>query len=523
MRFPRPFSLVVSAFVALTFLPAVATAVPTPAAPARTADPLRSERAEATLAAVEAAFARGPARERAAAADGREVTLLLARLRLQLDELGVEDRRVARTYLARPTGGGDPYVRYPRKARPTNDCKVARTKGSKVCVHWARATHHAPPKGDRDRDKVPNQVEKVRDITNAVWNRVVTRGGYRRPPADQGGPNGKLDIYLANIGASGLYGYCVTEDWVSGRAYTGYCVLDDDYSRSEFPANTPTENLKVTVAHEFFHAVQFGYDAGESAWFMEGSAAWIEDELYDAVDDNHIYLRTSPLARPELPLDRSAGLHVYGSWIFWRFLTERYADEGGTGLPLAMRRLWEDADHLDGTKPRLQAVAALRSELSDQSATLSESLADFAVAARRPTGAFEEGAAYERYVADPTAQPAPLNQAFPGVSGTLRVDHLAGATVRLRPAADLGARRTLDLTADRAGLGADAAVRVHVVGTDGSVRREAVVPTGGGWRATVTGFDTATTRHVEVTVVNGTERTDDVVFGYTATATTGSR
>src|SRR3546814_6613642 len=30
----------------------------------------------------------------------------------------------------------------------------------------------------------------------------------------------------------------------------GYCVLDNDYKASQFPAHTPIENMKVTGAHE---------------------------------------------------------------------------------------------------------------------------------------------------------------------------------------------------------------------------------------------------------------------------------
>jgi hypothetical protein len=499
VRFPKPILLLLSALLALTLSATASTAAPAPVAPHRAADPPRSERAGETLAAVQAAFAGGAAHRRQQAADGRDVTLLLVQLRRQLDDLGASDRQVARSFLARPTDANDPHVQYSRAARATSDCKVKPTKGSHVCVHWARATHHAPPMADRDRDKLPNQVERTRNVANAVWDRVVTQGGYRKPPRDNGGPNRKLDIYLANIGASGLYGYCVNEDRVSGRAYTGYCVLDDDYSPYEFGANTPTENLKVTVAHEFFHVVQFGYDAHEALWFMEGSAAWIEDEIYDSVNDNHIYLPTSPLAQPGRSLDRQDGLGVYGSWIFWRFLTERYAGKGRSGLPLLMRRLWGDVDHLDRTRPRLDVLGALRNELADRSTSIPEALADFAVANRRPVAVYEEGASYQRFVADSPVET--VRAGDDGATSSVTVNNLASQTIRFLPHDDLGRGRTLELTGT---LPADAAVRVTVASVGGGVRSEVVVKEGpGGWKAGVADFDTATTEYVELTLVNG--------------------
>ena len=75
--------------------------------------------------------------------------------------------------------------------------------------------------------------------------------------------------------------------------------------------------LKVTAAHEFFHAVQFAYDIGEDGWFMESTATWMEEHVYDAINDNLQYLATSPLAQPLIPLDQTSGLRVYGAWIFW--------------------------------------------------------------------------------------------------------------------------------------------------------------------------------------------------------------
>ena len=67
-------------------------------------------------------------------------------------------------------------------------------------------------------------------------------------------------------------------------------MLDNDYSRREFPTNTPLENMHVTAAHEYFHAVQFAYDFFEDGWFMEATATWAEDELFDTVNDNVNYL-----------------------------------------------------------------------------------------------------------------------------------------------------------------------------------------------------------------------------------------
>ena len=122
---------------------------------------------------------------------------------------------------------------------------------------------------------------------------------------------------------------------------SAYCAFDDNFT--EFTGQSPTENLQVTAAHELFHAVQFAYDYFEDGWFMEATATWAEDEVYDDVNDNRQYLPESPLGQPGQPMDQFIGLRQYGDWIFFRYLTERFPKSRG-GLPVVVREIWERAD-----------------------------------------------------------------------------------------------------------------------------------------------------------------------------------
>ncbi len=131
------------------------------------------------------------------------------------------------------------------------------------------------------------------------------------------------------MGAQGLYGFCTSEKQFRPNGpfdAWAYCVLDNDYRPGQFPSLTPLENMQVTAAHEYFHAVQFAYDAFEDSWFMEATATWAEDEIFDDINDNLQYLRRGPLRRPQVPLDKFelGGLHQYGDWIFFRYLTEQF-------------------------------------------------------------------------------------------------------------------------------------------------------------------------------------------------------
>jgi hypothetical protein len=277
-------------------------------------------------------------------ADPRDATPILRDLAARLPLLGPRDRAVAERILARPTQRSDAIHPYRTGAR--------RLCGTRVCFWWVGSTRDAPARTDRNRNRIPDWVETTRQVFKTVWNHQVGRLGYRKPRSDansrHGGPNGKLDVYVADVGAQGLYGYCTTDDpgRARRRAVSAYCVVDDDFARAQFDGSaTGVAALKVTAAHEFFHAVQYAYDWLEDLWLMEGSATWIEDEVYDSINDNRQYLRTSPLS-PEFydvsldyhasdPGDVDSGFK-YGAWIWWRFLSERH----GPGI---VRAVWRRA------------------------------------------------------------------------------------------------------------------------------------------------------------------------------------
>ena len=77
------------------------------------------------------------------------------------------------------------------------------------------------------------------------------------------------------------------------------------------------ENIKVTAAHEYYHAVQFGYDGWEKPWLLESSATWMEEEIFDEINDCYQYMEDW-FKYPHRSLDES-GFHWYGSFIFFEY------------------------------------------------------------------------------------------------------------------------------------------------------------------------------------------------------------
>ena len=109
--------------------------------------------------------------------------------------------------------------------------------------------------------------------------------------------------------------------------------MRNSYDASVFSGLTELENIQVTAVHEFFHALQFGYNCYERLWFMEATAVWSEDELYDQLNDMYRYM-PSWFANTDKPLD-SEDTHMYGSFIFFQYIDEHL------GGKATINKCWE--------------------------------------------------------------------------------------------------------------------------------------------------------------------------------------
>ena len=301
-----------------------------------------------------------------------------------------------------------------------------------VCVHYVSRS------GNKD-NATAAYVQQVSQTMEHVWDQETRVMGYKTPLGDTSAgtvdnPDTRLDVYLADLYPSGLYGYCVPDGSSNGRHLPAYCVLDNNYA---FYGIAPLSALRVTAAHEFFHAVQFAYDVAEDAWFMEGTATWMEDEVYDAINDNVQFLAYSPIRYPWAPADLTGDFHRYGSWILFKFASEYLHDPG------IVRRSWELADAGDATQR--YSLQAFRTAVSAR-ASWPSFFATFAAWNTKQPHGYSEASHY----------PAP----FWVRSATLRrrratthwvslnLPHLSSEPIRVAPSARLSPHRHLRIEAN---------------------------------------------------------------------------
>jgi hypothetical protein len=215
------------------------------------------------------------------------------------------------------------------------------------CVHWVDKGLDAPNLKDTDGDGVPDYVERILAIAEHVHSVENGKLGWKEPLSDGalGGGHGETDIYLAEIGGE-LFGYAAPDrdqavDGRQPRHLHGYLVLDNDYSPFEFPGTEPGHDIKVTLAHEYNHILQFGYDAYEDPWFAESTAVWMEDQVYNGINDYLRYVRRW-VKLWQTPLTANS-IKEYGTAVWNQWLARHY----GRAI---IREAWAgaDTDHPDG-------------------------------------------------------------------------------------------------------------------------------------------------------------------------------
>lgn len=188
-------------------------------------------------------------------------------------------------------------------------------------IHYNTGGGHAVPADDADLNLVPDYVERIAAYADSSWKVQVGQYGYLAPPSDDtAGGSSAYDIYCQSIGA---YGYASPE--LAGPApwndYSSYVVVHNTFDG--FPPNSDPDGdqagaAKATVAHEFQHACQFAYDEGENGSWMEMTATWMEDEVFDPVNDNYNYLN-SFFSSPDVPLFSTS---PYGAFVWPRYIAE---------------------------------------------------------------------------------------------------------------------------------------------------------------------------------------------------------
>ena len=228
-------------------------------------------------------------------------------------------------------------------------------------VHYDTEGSDAVDPTDDDANGIPDYIDLAATVLDSTWELEVEQLGYNPPPSDNGlGGGEEYDVYVIDLG----HGGCGFSTPIYGCAYRGssnavthsHLEIDNNFTDPSYVQTRGLDALRVTIAHEFHHAIQFGYYADrEGSWWQESTSTWIEEVAYPHIDD---YLQYLPhfLSIPHRALNSNANTsHTYGSAIFSHFLDQHYGRD-------LNRLIWEELkerqsvnlDHFDRVIRRVE-------------------------------------------------------------------------------------------------------------------------------------------------------------------------
>lgn len=149
-----------------------------------------------------------------------------------------------------------------------------------------REGFHAVPGDDENNSGIPDYIERASEYADYSWQRQVGEMGFMDPASD-----GPLTIEFRNIGTR-TYGYTI-QDGSTTRIVVHHTFIN--FPPNDDPDGNQLGALKVTIAHELKHAIQFATnrwrgDAGSTHW-IEMDATMMENIVYPQVNDYYNYIR----------------------------------------------------------------------------------------------------------------------------------------------------------------------------------------------------------------------------------------
>ena len=138
------------------------------------------------------------------------------------------------------------------------------------------------------------------------------------------------DIYIKQL-PNGSYGWNCPD----GNDGASWVVIDDDYIGANY-STSGLDAMKISIAHEYFHAIQRAYVPvpGQNSFFYELSSIWIEDLIYPDINDYIFFSQYGDdyFSNPERNMNSYNG---YGLGLYGHYLNEIYDNQ-------IMQRIWEE-------------------------------------------------------------------------------------------------------------------------------------------------------------------------------------
>ena len=210
-------------------------------------------------------------------------------------------------------------------------------------LFFDRTGAHAVPEEDIENNGIPDYIDSAGVYLDKSWDVEINQLGFKPPPGDDGNPVKVYRVYFTDFitdYGENYYGLTTPEKiveyyGVTKTANTSYMELHKDYESNAFYSKG-LEGLKVTAAHEFNHAIQLGYTAYwtggysynfENVFFMEMTSTWLEDYVFDEVNDYVFYLNSFFNYLFSISFTSTSGFNPYANCLYLHMLEKQYGSD----------------------------------------------------------------------------------------------------------------------------------------------------------------------------------------------------
>ncbi|OUW20186.1 MAG: hypothetical protein CBD21_05055 [bacterium TMED161] len=206
-------------------------------------------------------------------------------------------------------------------------------------IHYDTNTENSPSLLDLNQNNIPDYIEQVGIAADSSRYVLTEQMGFIQETNDE---DGVYDIYVLNL-STNLWGQTQYE---SGGST--FIKIRNSYQGMSNFCEDSNQLLWLTVAHEFFHAIQYSYKASfNDSYFRELSSMWFENifvpscfDFLDFVDMSS----NSLFNNPDRTFDyNTSGTYGYSLSLFAHYLST-IIDVDGSQSQLnskIIRDVWE--------------------------------------------------------------------------------------------------------------------------------------------------------------------------------------
>jgi len=244
-------------------------------------------------------------------------------------------------------------------------------------IYWGDKNPATTLWADYNEDGIPDFITSTASILEHVWDKEINGFGFNPPEFEH------INVYVSD---TGLY--------INGKELTlednicGYAVYNGDEEYIIINATPPVsygtssmEMLKITLAHEFFHLIQYGYCLNFTkinTWLYEGMAVLMEHLVYPEITDYVTSYVYQIFEYPYIGFINYNGLFPYASVIFFDYLQNKYGME-------IIKKIWETFDSQNS------ALFAVDKALNDFNSSIKKEIYNFYFNLEHNLSAFSNG------------------------------------------------------------------------------------------------------------------------------------